>query len=68
MDFRDAKRVKEYIDTVTPVAQVSFGSRIRCWNEAADERAFYNWQEVHTSTESYEQVSRSRLKTNEEVC
>lgn len=50
------KGVKEYIDTVTRVAQVSFGSRIRCWNEAADERGFYNWQEVHTSIESYKQV------------
>jgi len=51
-----AKGVEEYIDTVTRVAQVSFGSRVRCWNEAADEWGFYNWQEVHTSIESYEQV------------
>ena len=32
-----AKGVEEYIDTVTGVAQVSFGSRVRYWNEAADE-------------------------------
>lgn len=51
-----AKGVKEYIDTVTRVAQVSFGSRIRCWNEAANERGFYNRQEVYNSIESYEQV------------
>ena len=50
------KGVKEYIDTVTRIAQLSFGSRIRCWNEAADERGFYNRQEVYTSIESYEQV------------
>jgi len=57
-----AKGVKEYTDTVTRVAQVSLGSRIRCWNEAADERGFYNWQEVHTSIESYEQVCYWLLK------
>lgn len=51
-----AKGVKEYIDTVTRVARVSFGSRVRSWNEAADEWGFYNWQEVHSSIESYEQV------------
>ncbi len=62
-----AKGVEEYIDTVTRVAQLSFGSRIRCWNEAADEQGFHDWQEVHTSTESYEQVGCSRLKINEEV-
>ena len=51
-----AKGVEEYIDTVTRVAQVCFGSRVQYWNEAADERGFYNWQEVHDSIESYEQV------------
>ena len=51
-----AKGVKEYIDTVTRVAQVCFGFRVRCWNEAADERGFYDWQEVQNSIESYEQV------------
>lgn len=62
-----AKGVEEYIDTVTRAAQLSFGSRIRCWNEAADEQGFYDWQEVHISTESYEQVGCSTLKLNEEV-
>lgn len=51
-----AKGVKKYVDTVTRVAQVNFGSRVRCWNEAAEEPGFYNWQEVYTSIESYEQV------------
>ena len=30
-----AKGVEEYIDIVTGVAQVSFDSRVRCWNEVA---------------------------------
>jgi hypothetical protein len=41
-----AKGVEEYIDTVTQVAKVHFGSRVRAWNEAADEVGVYNWQEV----------------------
>ena len=51
-----AKAVEDYIDGVTRVAQACFGSRVRCWNEAADKGGFYNWQEVHESIESYEQV------------
>ncbi len=51
-----AKGVGEYIGTVTRVAQVSFGSRVRCWNEAADELSFYDWQTIHASIKSYDQV------------
>lgn len=57
-----AKGVKEYVDTVTRVAQLSFGSRIRCWNEAANERGSYSWEEVYTSIKSYEQVCYGILK------
>jgi hypothetical protein len=62
-----AKGVKEYIDTVTRVAQAYFGSRVRCWNEAADEWGFYNWKEVHTSIESYEQVCYGILNMSVEI-
>ncbi len=51
-----AKGVEKYIDTVTRVAQVIFGSQVQYWNEAADKWGFYNWQEVHDSMRSYEQV------------
>lgn len=51
-----AKEVKEYVDTVTRIAQLSFGSRARYWNEAAGEQGFYDWQKFHDSIESYEQV------------
>ena len=51
-----ADGVEDYIDTVTRVARVCFGSRVRYWNNAADELGFYNWQEVHDSIKSYEQV------------
>ena len=51
-----AEGVEEYTDTITRVARVSFGSRVRYWNVAADEWGFYNWQEIHTSIVSYEQV------------
>jgi len=61
-----AKGVKKYMDTVTRVARVSFGSRVRCWNEAADERGFYNRQDVHTSIESYEQVCYGVLNRSAE--
>lgn len=52
----NAERVEEYIDTVTQVAKDSFGSRVRCWNEALEEWGFYNWREVNDSFDSYEQV------------
>ena len=47
---------KKYIDTVTQVAKLSFGSRVRYWNEAGGGRGFYNWHEVHDSFKSYAQV------------
>ena len=53
-----AQGVDEYLDTVTRIARMSFGSRVRCWNEAADEWGLYSWQEVHASIKSYEQVCR----------
>jgi hypothetical protein len=51
-----AKGVKRYIETVTRVAKANFGSRIQYWNEALDERGFYNWQDVNDSFKSYKQV------------
>ena len=51
-----AKGVEEYIETVTRIAKQYFGSRVQYWNEIADERGFYGWDEVHASFESYKQV------------
>jgi hypothetical protein len=51
-----AEGVEEYIDTVTQVAKVHFGSRVRYWNEAFEGWGFYNWQDVNDSFKSYEQV------------
>ena len=51
-----AKGIDQYIDTVTQVAKLNFGSRIRDWNEAFDQAGVYSWQDVHASFESYEQV------------
>lgn len=51
-----AKGVEDYINTVTRIAEVNFGSRVQYWNEAGEKRGFYGWQEVHTSFKSYEQV------------
>jgi hypothetical protein len=48
--------VERYIDTVTRVAQVHFGSRVQYWNEAADQHGVYDWKKVHESIRSYEQV------------
>ncbi|KAF4625252.1 hypothetical protein G7Y89_g12916 [Cudoniella acicularis] len=58
-----AKGVEEYIYTVTRVAQASFGSRVRYWNEACDEYGFYSWPEVHESFESYEQRDEPVIPT-----
>jgi hypothetical protein len=56
-----AEGVEEYIDTVTRVAKVHFGSRVRYWNEAVDEWGFYNWRDVNDSFKSYEQVCHGTL-------
>ena len=56
-----AKGVEKYIDTVTQVAQVNFGSRVRRWNEAADVQGFYSWPGINDSIESYEQVCYGSL-------
>jgi len=49
-------RVESYIKTVTTVAKVHFGSRVRAWDEADDQHGHYDWREVHESIRSYEQV------------
>jgi hypothetical protein len=51
-----ANRVQKYIDTVIQVAQVHCGSRVKAWNEAADEWGVCDWREVYASFDSYEQV------------
>jgi hypothetical protein len=53
---RCGKGVEKYIDTVTRVAKIQFGSRVQVWNEAFDVFGYYDWQEVHDSFHSYEQV------------
>jgi hypothetical protein len=56
-----ASRVQQYIHTVTRVAQGYFGSRIRYWNEAADQLGVYDWNQVHESIRSYNQVRISAV-------
>lgn len=51
-----AKGVEDYIDLITTFARISFGSRIRPWNDAVDIWGFYDWNEVNASIESYQQV------------
>ncbi|KAF2804535.1 SET domain-containing protein [Mytilinidion resinicola] len=51
-----ATRVESYIDTVTRIAKVHFGSRVQYWNEGFDHFGNYDWNEVHESIRSYEQV------------
>lgn len=49
-------KAESYIDTVTRIARVNFGSRVQYWNEGVDQRRHYDWHEVHESIKSYEQV------------
>jgi hypothetical protein len=51
-----ADGVEAYIDTVTRIAKVHFGSRVQYWNECYDEFGHYGWAEVNESMRSYEQV------------
>ncbi|KAH7398528.1 hypothetical protein BKA66DRAFT_592555 [Pyrenochaeta sp. MPI-SDFR-AT-0127] len=48
--------VESYVDTVTRIAQVHFGSRARYWNDSFDQYGEYNWNEVSESIRSYEQA------------
>ena len=48
--------IEKYVDTVTLVAKLNFGSRVRYWNEACDQRGYYEWEDVNESFRSYEQV------------
>ena len=54
--------IEGYIDTVTSVAKIYFGSRVRYWNESFDQRGEYNWREVHESFTSYEQVRQTLVE------
>ena len=56
-----ANGVEKYINTVTQVAQVNFGPRVRYWNEIGDGRGFYSWPEVYESIKSYAQVCYTSL-------
>jgi hypothetical protein len=47
--------------TVTRIAKIHFGFRVRAWNEAADKWGFYNWEEVYLSFKSYDQICHSLL-------
>lgn len=49
-------RVEDYIDTVTMLAKMVFGMRVRRWNELSDHYGFYDWGEIHDSIRSYDQV------------
>ena len=51
-----ATGVASYINTVTRIARLIFGSRIQYWHEGADQFGIYDWHEVHESIRSYEQV------------
>lgn len=48
--------VENYIDTIKRVARARWGSRVRYWHEGADQYGYYDWEEVHESFRSYEQV------------
>lgn len=47
---------QDYLDTVARIAKYYFGSRIESWSEAWDTFGFYDWNEVHDSFKSHEQV------------
>ena len=51
-----ATGVEAYIDMVQRMAETMFGSRVRCWNECFDQYGHYDWNEIHESIRSYEQV------------
>lgn len=53
--------IGSYIDSVTSIARVHFGSSVRVWDEGADQSGHYDWHEVHESLRSYEQVCHTVL-------
>lgn len=62
--FAATTKVEPYINMVTRVAQVYFGSHVRYWNEAACQKDHYNWEEVNEAIRSYEHVSHVSVNHN----
>ncbi|KAJ5972148.1 uncharacterized protein N7479_002066 [Penicillium vulpinum] len=59
----DSSGLRNYIDTVSRVAGVSFGSRGYCWNEGSGVLGFYAWDDVKRSIRSYEQFDEPEMPT-----
>ncbi|KAI1455479.1 SET domain-containing protein [Annulohypoxylon moriforme] len=47
--------VSKYIDMVTRIAKIFWGSRVQYWNEAADQWGHYDWNEVYASMKTYQE-------------
>ena len=58
---RHAGLVEQYLDAVSSCAMISFGPRIKVWNEVAEVWGHYSWSEVNDAQASYEQVRHLRL-------
>ncbi|KAK0609069.1 SET domain-containing protein 5 [Lasiodiplodia hormozganensis] len=56
--------VESYINTVTRIAKVHFGSRVQPWNECFDQYGEYDWDEVNESMRSYEEPDEPEIHTS----
>ncbi|KAL1633264.1 hypothetical protein SLS58_011153 [Diplodia intermedia] len=59
-----ATKVEDYVNTVTTIAQLHFGSRVKCWNECLDQYGQYGWNEVNESFRSYHQPDEPQTHTS----
>ncbi|KAF1354306.1 hypothetical protein EJ07DRAFT_132723 [Lizonia empirigonia] len=59
-----ASGVEAYIDTVTRIAKVQFGSRVQYWNEGVYQYGPDDWDEVNESIRSYEQRDEPEVHTS----
>jgi hypothetical protein len=55
-DLANPKEARNYIKTVSMMAEITFGSRIQYWDADSGQQGKYDWNQVHASIRSYDDV------------
>jgi hypothetical protein len=55
-DLANPKEARDYIKTVSMIAEMIFGSRILYWDADSGQQGKYDWNQVHASIRSYDDV------------
>jgi hypothetical protein len=52
----DPKEARDYIKTVSTMAKDTFGSHVLCWDSESGTEGKYDWNQVHASIRTYDEV------------